>query len=169
MRVTNFSILGRGLHYRLAALFCYKIKPVVVPFIRSQGRGFRWAKKERIVATVGREEPWRSVKTAITDHLIFQGRHYSSNYGKVLRDIFVYPLDINIHNQLHNQILHDIPKPSDLELRKMWNKYQQDCEYIKNFDIIEACEWLMMACDDPAWQGCMKRQWLFLKSALRGE
>lgn len=99
-------------------------------------------------------------------HLIYQGRHFSSGYGKMLRAAFVYPLDINIHNELHNSILHDIPRPSNAEIKAMWIAYQESQETIAALNIVDACEWLMLACEDSAWRACMERQWRFLKNKL---
>lgn len=101
-------------------------------------------------------------------HLIFQRCHFSSGYGLLLRQAFIYELDIDIHNELHRHILHDVPKPSEDELRHAWEVYQEHKWEIDRYDIIEACEWLMFCCADPAWRACMKRQHDYLKSAMGG-
>lgn len=99
-------------------------------------------------------------------HLIFQRCHFSTGYGLLLRQAFVYDLDIDIHNQLHHDILHDIPRPPEHELKRAWEVYQANKWLIDQYDICQACEWLMWACEDPAWRACMKRQLIFLKDAL---
>lgn len=101
-------------------------------------------------------------------HLIYQRRHYGRGYAKMLREAFVYDLDIDIHNELHNDVLHDVPRPSDAELKEMWFTYLRHKKLIESSDILTVCEWLMTACRDPAWQACMRRQYEFLRSRLGG-
>lgn len=100
-------------------------------------------------------------------HLIFQGRHYNSGYAKMLRERFVRPLDIKIHNELHNAVLHDVPRPSDAQIKAMWLDYQANQEAIDQMDIVDACEWLMQEGRDQAWTACMARQWQYLKTKLK--
>jgi len=99
-------------------------------------------------------------------HLIFQRAHYRDGYAKLLREAFIYEIDIDIHNELHKYILHDVPRPSNAEIKAIWLKYVDERDIIATYDIIEACEWLMQACTDPAWRACMHRQLIFLKSSL---
>ena len=99
-------------------------------------------------------------------HLIFQRCHFSKGYGFLLRQAFVYELDVDIHNKLHHGILHDIPKPSEKALETAWKAYEAHKWEIMQLDIVEACEWLANAVDDPAWKACMQRQYWFLESEL---
>lgn len=101
-------------------------------------------------------------------HLIFQKASFSDGYGFLLRNAFIYELDIDLHNELHKHILHDIPKPPENELKKAWEAYQSNKWLIDQYDIMQATEWLMWACSDSAWRACMKRQLIFLKSNLGG-
>lgn len=101
-------------------------------------------------------------------HLIFQHRHYSRGYAKLLREAFVYEIPIDVHNELHNVILHDIPRPSDTEIREMYQTYISHKELFEASDVLTVCEWLATACRDPAWQACMMRQYKFLKSKMDG-
>ena len=101
-------------------------------------------------------------------HLIFQRKHYCDGYAKLLREAFVYELDVDLHNELHNYVLHDVPRPSNVEIKAAWLKYQAERDIIATYSIIDACEWLMRACADPAWRACMQRQLIFLKSHLGG-
>lgn len=101
-------------------------------------------------------------------HLIFQRCHFNSGYGLLLRQIFVYELDVEIHNELHRNVLHDVPRPSERQLKHAWEVYQANKWLIDQYDIIQACEWLIYACDDRAWRACMQRQLIFLKTYLGG-
>lgn len=99
-------------------------------------------------------------------HLIFQRCHFSTGYGLLLRNVFKYDLDVDLHNTLHHDIIHDIPKPPERELKRAWEAYQANKYIIDQYGIIQACEWLIWACDDAAWRACMKRQHDFLVANL---
>lgn len=105
-------------------------------------------------------------RTTNRHHLIFQGQHYKTGYGKLLRDAFVYELDIKIHDELHHDVLHDVPKPPESQLKAAWDAFQDQKGIIIAYDIIKACEWLKNACSDHAWRACMQRQLEFLQSRL---
>ena len=100
-------------------------------------------------------------------HLVWQRVHYSDGYGLLLRQVFVYKLDVDIHNYLHRHILHDIPKPPEWQLKRAWEAYQANKWLIDQYNIVQACEWLADACNDPAWRACMNRQLSYLKDALK--
>ena len=110
----------------------------------------------------------RKCATTNRHHLIFQRTHYRDGYAKLLREAFVYELDIDLHNELHNYVLHDVPRPSNAEIKAAWLKYQAERDIIAKYDIIDACKWLMLSCYDPAWRACMQRQLIFLRSNLGG-
>lgn len=99
-------------------------------------------------------------------HLIYQRAHFATGYGFLLRQAFVFEMDVEIHNELHKHILHDIPKPPESQLKAAWEAYQANKYIIDRYGIIQAAEWLLWACDDPAWRACMKRQLDFLKFNL---
>ena len=101
-------------------------------------------------------------------HLIFQRKHYAKGYAKALREAFVYEIPIHIHDELHNTVLHDVPRPSDAEIKSMYLTYLAHKEVIDQADILTACEWLATACRDPAWRACMFRQYNFLKEKMHG-
>jgi hypothetical protein len=83
-----------------------------------------------------------------------------------LREHTVRMLNINIHTHLHNFVLHDVPKPSDAEIKRMWLKYQEEAWFVDQLDIVALADWLAKACDDPAWHACMVRQRDYLYEAL---
>lgn len=121
----------------------------------SMGRkGRRLRKKER-------------AKHTNMHHLIFQRNHYGEGYGWLLRQSFVYELDVDIHNELHHHIIHDIPNPPEEQLKNAWEVYQANRSLIDTFNIVQACRWLANACPDPAWRACMARQLAFLKEKLK--
>lgn len=83
-----------------------------------------------------------------------------------MRNRFVYTLDINIHNELHNAIIHDIPKPTAEGLAAMWKAYLEHETEIMSMGIVQAAEWLSEACYDEPYHTCMKHQAEFLKKRL---
>ncbi len=87
--------------------------------------------------------------------------------AKELRNAFVYMLDINIHNELHNHVIHDIPKPPPDALKPLFLAFLAQRQEISQLDIISALEWLIEACDDAAFKACMERQHQFLKTRLK--
>lgn len=100
-------------------------------------------------------------------HLLFQGRHWNTGMAKELRNAFVYMLDINIHNELHNELLNDVPKPPPDALKPLYLAFLAQRQEINQLDIIGATEWLLNACDDPAFKASMKRQHDFLAKKLK--
>jgi predicted nucleic acid-binding protein len=99
-------------------------------------------------------------------HLLFQRKHWSDGYAYLLRQAFIRDLNVDIHNDLHKGILHDIPRPPERELKVAWEAYQANKYEIDALGIVDACEWLIGACQDSAYRECMKRQYWYLKSRL---
>ena len=83
-----------------------------------------------------------------------------------MRKRFVYWLDIEIHNDLHNGVLHDIAKPSAEGILSIFNAYNEQKQEIMQFDIIQASEWLQNACFDEPFHSQMAKQTQFLKERL---
>jgi hypothetical protein len=99
-------------------------------------------------------------------HLLFQRKHWGDGYALLLRQAFVRDLDIDVHNDLHRDILHDMPRPAECQLKRAYERYMASKYAIDSMDILDACEWLITACDDSAYRECMKRQYWYLKSRL---
>ena len=100
-------------------------------------------------------------------HLLFQGRHWDSGKAKILREAFVYMLDVKVHDELHHEILHDVPKPSPEGILSIFNAFCEQRQEIMQFDIIRASEWLQNACNEEPFHTCMKHQTDFLKKRLK--
>lgn len=96
-------------------------------------------------------------------HLAFQGRHWDSGSAKALRQNFVYLIPVCIHNDLHNQILHDVPVPFDVA--NIWRAYQLESPTLDN--VISACDWLIAHSSDEAFVACMRKQRDFFAQSLR--
>lgn len=84
-----------------------------------------------------------------------------------MRDNFVFWLDIDIHNELHNHIIHDIPKPSAGAILSILQAFQDQIDTIDQMDIVEGAEWLAAACDEEPFHACMQHQANFLRERLR--
>lgn len=100
-------------------------------------------------------------------HLLYQGRHWSNGMAKSLRNSFIYLLDVKIHDELHNAVLHDIPKPSPEALKLLYLAFLEQRQEIDQMDIVQAAEWLTMACDEEPYHSCMAHQAQFLKEKLK--
>lgn len=75
-------------------------------------------------------------------HLLFQKAYWSKKaYGRALRDNFVYLMEIDRHDRLHEAI-HDIPIPSQDELERIWCIYSSQKDYVITLSAKEACLWL---------------------------
>lgn len=84
-----------------------------------------------------------------------------------LRNYFVYMLDVKIHDELHNAVLHDIPKPSPDALKPLYLAFLEQKAIVEQFDIIQAAEWLSMACNEEPFHSTMAHQAKFLKQKLK--
>ena len=100
-------------------------------------------------------------------HLLYQGRHWSNGMARSLRNSFIYLLDVKIHDELHNAILHDIPKPSPEAMKTLYLAFEAQRQEIDQMDIVQAAEWLTMACDEEPYHSCMAHQAQFLKEKLK--
>lgn len=98
-------------------------------------------------------------------HLIFYRANYTGGCAKMLRDSFVFDIDEELHKELHKRI-DGIHRPSNADIQRIWAAYRADYEYVSKLGIVDACEWLMTACDDIDWQNDMYDQWQFLKAQI---
>ena len=98
-------------------------------------------------------------------HLIFYRSDYTGGCAKLLRDSFVYEIDEDVHRELHKRI-EGIPRPSNSDIHQMWVAYRQERDYIAGLDVVDACEWIMTACDDIDWQNAMYDQWKYLEARI---
>lgn len=87
--------------------------------------------------------------------------------ARSLRNSFIYLLDVKIHDELHNAILHDIPKPSPEAMKTLYLAFEAQRQEINQMDIVQAAEWLTMACDEEPYHSCMAHQAQFLKKKLK--
>lgn len=120
----------------------------------------KWKKRNRC-KTVSQKQRNRH-------HLLFQGRHWTSPYAKQLRQHMVREIPISIHNELHNHIIHDIPKPSEDILATAWKDYQKNADYIDSLNICQLILWLYDEIPDEAFRACMMVQYRFFDSKIMG-
>lgn len=99
-------------------------------------------------------------------HLLFQGRHWCNGMAKELRNYFVYYIPVSIHNELHNHLLHDVPKPPPEAMKTLYLAWKDQKGILDHFGIIEALEWLEKACDYEPFQMAMRKQRNFLEQKL---
>ena len=95
-------------------------------------------------------------------HLNFQGRHWNKGCAKQLRDSFIFVVPIYLHNELHNEVLHDVPVPYDAP--DIWRALNSEQPVFAN--VIDACDWLICHSRDEAYVACLKRQREFFAKSL---
>lgn len=80
----------------------------------------------------------------------------------------VRELPVSVHNELHNEILHDVPKPAERLLQTAYNDYLEEKEIIDTLGICQLIVWLCDEIPDEAFRACMMRQYEFFRSELMG-
>lgn len=80
----------------------------------------------------------------------------------------VRDVPIHIHNKLHNQVLHDVPKPDEKTLRIAYNAYLDQKTIVDSLGICQLILWLCDEIPDEAFRACMMKQYEFFRSELMG-
>ena len=90
----------------------------------------------------------------------------------MLRNYFVYYLDVDVHNELHNGVLHDIPRPTPEGLAALYGAFKDQKGIIdKEFSMLNSEQYYSKLAsgrvlgDDP-YHSCMAHQATFLKQQL---
>lgn len=99
-------------------------------------------------------------------HLLFQGKHWNTGQAKELRGYFIYSIPIDIHNELHNHVLHDIPKPPPEAMKPLYMAWKEQKAEIDRMDAQNAAKWLETACDYEPFRIAMHKQAVFLEQKL---
>lgn len=99
-------------------------------------------------------------------HLLYQGRYWNKGMAKELRLYFVYYLPIAIHDQIHNYIISDIPRPPPEAMKPLYLAFKEQKDILDQLDVIGALEWLRNACNDEPFKDAITKQLNFLKSKL---
>ena len=89
-------------------------------------------------------------------HVLFQRRHWESQKAIYLRNMFVYQVSIDLHNELHNEIIHDVPIPRDIDL--LFLKAKDSQFSIKFFTLKEGLTWLYKNSSDQYFRESINRQ-----------
>lgn len=92
-------------------------------------------------------------------HVLFQRKHWTNPKAVYLRRIFVYPVPVKEHNELHKEILHDVPIPRDLDI--LYERAVQDSFKLKFTGFREGLIWLYETSCDPLFRECILRQYEF--------
>lgn len=121
----------------------------------------KWKRKNR-------NRPHRQPNGRNRHHLLFQGRHWTTRYAKLLRLAMVRTIPIRIHNQLHNVILHDVPKPAERLLETAYKDYLDQKTVIDSLNVCQLILWLYDEIPDEAFRACMMVQYRFLSEKLMG-
>ncbi len=101
-------------------------------------------------------------------HVLYQRRHWNTPFAKQLRLATTREIPIKIHNILHNEVLKDVPKPSEKMLETAWKAYQTQKTAVDALNVCELILWLYNAIPDEAFRACMMVQYNFFDSELGG-
>lgn len=123
-------------------------------------------KKKRRSRNRYRARPAPPSKRSNKHHLLFQGRHWTTRYAKLLRNSMVREIPITIHNELHNRILHDVPKPAEKLLETAYKDYLDQKTIIDTLGICQLILWLYDEIPDEAFRACMMVQYRFFNERL---
>lgn len=110
----------------------------------------------------------RDVSGSNIHHLLFQRKHWVTPYAKKLRTAMVRELPVSVHNELHNETLHDVPKPAERMLEIAYRDYLEEKEIIDTLGICQLIVWLCDEIPDEAFRACMMVQFRFLSKRLSG-
>lgn len=99
-------------------------------------------------------------------HVLFMARNWSVGMAKELRTYFVYYLPIATHNELHNRILRNVPKPPPEALKPLYLAWKAQKAEIDQLEVIDALEWLENACDYEPFRAAIRKQIIFLDTHL---
>lgn len=102
-------------------------------------------------------------------HLLYQARHWNTPYAKQLRTAFVRVIPVKVHDELHNAVLKDIPKPPERLLKGVWISYQHDKATIDEMGICQAILWLYDHIPDEAFRATMLIQYHFFQTKLASD
>lgn len=106
-----------------------------------------------------------SVSAKNKHHICFQRRYWNKGYAKAIRQVFVRPVPVIYHRELHN-ILGTVPVPSGELCREAWIKYQRDKDVIDSYDICKAIAWLYVNIPDVEFRKAMQVELNFFAEKL---
>lgn len=101
-------------------------------------------------------------------HILYQRRNWNTPFAKQLRLAMTREIPINIHNILHNEVLKDVPKPSEKVLKIAYEEYLAQKTIIDAMNVCELILWLYNAIPDEAFRACMLVQYHFFDSEMGG-
>lgn len=121
----------------------------------------KWKKKSRGKQRRNNRKRTHHVPANAVDrhHCLFIGKRWeASRYGSLLRRNFIYYVPVVLHRQLHNEIVHDVPMPSEDLLRDAWLKYQEEKAVVDEYSITRALAWLYANIPDPEFRSAIQLQ-----------
>lgn len=99
-------------------------------------------------------------------HLCFMRRNWDTGYAKAIRNHFIYAIPVVYHRELHNAVIGNVPRPSEVLLAQAWRDYNADIDYVESLDVLSAIVWLQEHIPDEAFRNALQIQYDFLSSRL---
>ena len=109
-------------------------------------------------------------KHQVNDHHICYTRHnWQDGYAYKIRHAFVRPVPVPIHDELHHDILSDVPRPTEEVMKKAWAEYCANKAAIDQYDLCRAIAWLYVHVEDAQFRKAMQIQLDFFTLKLGPE
>lgn len=101
-------------------------------------------------------------------HLLYPRKDWNSGYAYLVRHAFIREVPVDIHNELHHDIIREIPVPSDAIMKIAWVEYQNNKCEIDRYDICRALAWLYVHVNDAKFRSAIQKQIDFFTERLGG-
>ena len=102
-------------------------------------------------------------------HIIFPRKGWADGYAYKVRHAFVRPVPVPIHDELHHDLLSEVPRPSEEVMKKAWGEYNANRAEIDQYDLCRAIAWLYVHVEDTQFRKAMQTQLDFFTLKLGPE
>lgn len=99
-------------------------------------------------------------------HLLYMGKNWDYGMAKEMRNYFIFRIPIAVHNEIHNKVLRDVPKPPPEALKPLYLAFLDERWKLDRLGVLEALEWLSARCDYEPFCEAMRIQRDFLAKKL---
>ncbi len=101
-------------------------------------------------------------------HLLYPRRGWCDGYAYLVRHAFIREVPVDIHNELHRDIVKEIPVPSESVMKVAWEEYQKNKFEIDRYGICRALAWLYVHVNDVKFRKEIQKQIDFFTERLGG-
>ena len=91
-------------------------------------------------------------------HLCWPKSDWKDGYAGKIRQAFVRPVLVPIHDELHHHILSGVLRPPEDVLKKAWAEYCANKAEIDQYNLCRAIAWLYVHVEDTQFRKAMQTQ-----------